>query len=83
MKKWYVILAITLSAVLCAYQQKAGQESRAESMEEFMEKSIKESVEESNGAGITFSEVSEQKCLLLRKQNRQESRMRRFPMEKR
>ncbi len=37
MKKWCVILAITLSAVLCACQQKTIQESRAESMEEAME----------------------------------------------
>ena len=56
MKKWCVILAITLSAVLCACQQKTIQESRAESMEEAMEKSV----EESNGAGITFSEAPEQ-----------------------
>ena len=32
MKKWCVILAITLSAVLCACQRKTIQESRAESM---------------------------------------------------
>lgn len=56
MKKWCVILAITLSAVLCACQQKTIQESRAESMEEAMEKSV----EESNGSGITFSEAPEQ-----------------------
>ena len=56
MKKWCVILAITLSVVLCACQQKTIQESRAESMEEAMEKSV----EESNGAGITFSEAPEQ-----------------------
>lgn len=56
MKKWCVILAITLSAVLCACQRKTIQESRAESMEEAMEKSM----EESNGSGITFSEAPEQ-----------------------
>lgn len=56
MKKWCVILAITLSVVLCACQRKTIQESRAESMEEAMEKSV----EESNGAGITFSEAPEQ-----------------------
>ena len=42
MKKWCVILAITLSVVLCACQQKTIQESRAESMEEAMEKSVEE-----------------------------------------
>ena len=51
MKKWCVILAITLRVDLCACQQKTIQESRAESVEEAIEKSE----EESNGTGRQVS----------------------------
>lgn len=59
MKKRYVILAITLSAVLCACQQKTVRESQAESMDSSME-ATEASAEDSGGAGTAFSEVPEQ-----------------------